>query len=68
MKNPRWMIPEEYMTKPDLDKILAAMLKTYHGMSDLNFSVGHPPQVEASGELKPSLIDPPIERAHSYSD
>lgn len=49
------------MRVPDLDKILSAMLQTYDGISDLNFSVGHPLQVEDFGELKPVLVDPPIE-------
>ena len=49
------------MRIPDLDKILSAMLKTYSGISDLNFSVGHPLQVEDFGELKPVYVDPPIE-------
>src|SRR6478672_11734409 len=49
------------MRLPDLDKILSAMLHTHPGISDLNFSAGHPPQVESFGELKPSLIDPPID-------
>jgi twitching motility protein PilT len=54
------------MRSPDLDKILAAMLSTYDGISDLNFSVGHPPQVEDFGELKPVYIDPPIEALTPY--
>lgn len=54
------------MRTPDLDKILTAMLKTYDGISDLNFSVGHPPQVEDFGELKPVYIDPPIEALTPY--
>ena len=54
------------MRSPDLDKILSAMLKTYDGISDLNFSVGHPPQVEDFGELKPVYIDPPIEALTPY--
>ncbi len=37
------------------------MLNTYDGISDLNFSVGHPLQVEDFGELKPVFVDPPIE-------
>ena len=41
------------MSMPELDKILSAMLKTYDGISDLNFSVGHPLQVEDFGEFKP---------------
>jgi twitching motility protein PilT len=54
------------MRLPDLDKILSAMLKTYDGISDLNFSVGHPFQVEDFGELKPVYIDPPIEALTPY--
>ncbi len=42
------------------------MLKTYDGISDLNFSVGHPLQVEDFGELKPVYVDPPIEALTSY--
>jgi twitching motility protein PilT len=54
------------MRLADLDKILSAMLKTYDGVSDLNFSVGHPLQVEDFGELKPVFVDPPIEALTSY--
>ena len=54
------------MRTPDLDKILSAMLKTYDGISDLNFSVGHPLQVEDFGELKPVFVDPPIEALTPY--
>jgi len=54
------------MRIPDLDKILSAMLKTYDGISDLNFSVGHPLQVEDFGELKPVYVDPPIEALTPY--
>src|SRR3954470_24737484 len=54
------------MRAPDLDRILSAMLKTYDGISDLNFSVGHPLQVEDFGELKPVYIDPPIEALTPY--
>lgn len=54
------------MRVPDLDKILSAMLKTYDGISDLNFSVGHPLQVEDFGELKQVYVDPPIEALTPY--
>src|SRR6266699_4547726 len=54
------------MRLPDLDKILSAMLHTHPGISDLNFSVGHPLQVESFGELKTALIDPPIENLTPY--
>jgi len=35
----------------NLDAILEAMLKTAERVSDLNFSVGRPPQVEVDGQL-----------------
>src|SRR4051795_1529629 len=54
------------MKTPDLDRILSAMLKTYDGISDLNFSVGYPLQVEDFGELKPVYVDPPIEALTPY--
>src|SRR3982074_3777172 len=54
------------MRIPDLDKILSAMLKTYSGISDLNFSTGHPLQVENFGELKQVYVDPPIEALTPY--
>jgi twitching motility protein PilT len=54
------------MRIPDLDKILSAMLKTYTGISDLNFSVGHPLQVEDWGELKPVFVDPPVDALTAY--
>jgi twitching motility protein PilT len=54
------------MRIPDLDKIFSAMLKTYNGVSDLNFSVGYPLQVEDFGELKPVYVDPPIEALTPY--
>ncbi len=42
------------------------MLNTYDGISDLNFSVGHPLQVEDFGELKPVFVEPPIGRLTPY--
>ncbi len=42
------------------------MLKTYDGISDLVFSVGHPLQVEDYGELKPVFVDPPVDRLTPY--
>ena len=42
------------------------MLKAHDGISDLNFSVGHPLQVEDYGELKPIPVDPPIEGLTPY--
>jgi hypothetical protein len=37
----------------DLDPLLNAMLDTAPGISDLNLSVGRPPQVEIDGALRP---------------
>src|SRR5438046_10663604 len=42
------------------------MLKSYTCISELNFSVGHPLQVEDFGELKPVYVDPPIEALTSH--
>ncbi len=49
------------MRLPDLDRILATMLHSHEGVSDLNFSVGHPLQVEDYGVLKPVYVDQSIE-------
>jgi twitching motility protein PilT len=37
----------------DLDPLLEAMLEAAPGISDLNISVGRPPQVEVDGQLRP---------------
>src|SRR5439155_22203080 len=50
----------------ELHQSLSAMLRTHPGISDLNFSVGHPMQVESLGELKPALTDPPIDLLTPY--
>jgi twitching motility protein PilT len=50
------------MLKADVDFILSQMLDSYDNVSDLNFSVAKPPQVEAAGELTPIIIDPKLER------
>ncbi len=42
----------------DIDKILSTMLRASDGVSDLNFSVGQPPLVEANGRLIPAVRDP----------
>jgi len=49
------------MRRPELDQILSTMLASQPEVSDLNFTVGRPPQVEAYGELMPVTLDPPIE-------
>src|ERR1700733_5856978 len=50
------------MRRPELDQILATMLASQPEVSDLIFTVDRPPQVEAYGELKPVVLDPPIEK------
>ncbi|MCG6880469.1 MAG: PilT/PilU family type 4a pilus ATPase [Deltaproteobacteria bacterium] len=46
------------MKQQELDYILTSMLKTYDNVSDLNFTVDKPCQVEASGQLKPVFGGP----------
>jgi twitching motility protein PilT len=48
------------MRRPELDQILTTMLASQPEVSDLLFTVDRPPQVEAYGELKPVVFDPPI--------
>ena len=50
------------MTKAELDYILSTMLDTHKDVSDLNFTVEKPPQVETYGELRAVLMDPPVDR------
>src|SRR5271169_5936137 len=50
------------MRRPELDQILLATLASQPEVSDVLFTVGRPPQVEAYGELKPVALDPPIEK------
>jgi twitching motility protein PilT len=48
------------MRRPELDNILTTVLASQPEVSDVIFAVDRPPQVEAYGELKPVLLDPPI--------
>ena len=48
------------MRRPELDQMLTTMLASQPEVSDLLFTVDRPPQVEAYGELKPVILDPPI--------
>ena len=50
------------MRRPELDYILTTMLDAYPEVSDLLFTPGRPWQVEATGELKPVAVDPPIDK------
>lgn len=54
------------MRRPELDQILTTMLASQPEVSDLNFTVDRPPQVESYGELKPVTLDPPIEKLSPY--
>jgi len=42
----------------ELDRLLAAMIQSAEGISDLLFVVGKPPQVEVHGRLKPFALEP----------
>jgi twitching motility protein PilT len=48
------------MRRPELDQILTTILASQPEVSDVLFTVDRPPQVEAYGELKPVVLDPPI--------
>ena len=50
------------MRRLELDRILTQMLEVHGPVSDLNFTVGRPLQVEHHGRLVPVGTDPPIER------
>jgi len=50
------------MRRHELDYILSKMLNYEQEVSDLNFTVDKPPQVESFGELLPIELEPPIER------
>jgi len=44
----------------ELDNLLRTLLASGEGISDLNFTPGKPPQVEADGELRFPFTDPPL--------
>ena len=50
------------MRRSELDFILSKMLESQQEVSDLNFTVDKPLQVESFGELVPVPLDPPLER------
>jgi len=50
----------------EVDQILTAMLDSYENVSDLNFSIGRPPQVESDGELKPIFVHSEMEDLTPY--
>ncbi len=56
------------MRRPELDQILLSMLASQPEVSDVLFTVNRPPQVEAYGELKPVVLDPPIEKLTPFQN
>ncbi|HVU26227.1 MAG TPA: PilT/PilU family type 4a pilus ATPase [Verrucomicrobiae bacterium] len=54
------------MRRPELDNILTTMLASQPEVSDVLFTTDRPPQVEAYGELKPVILDPPIGKLTPY--
>src|SRR6266496_916842 len=50
------------MRRNELDFALTNMLESQQEVSDLNFTVDKPLQVESFGELVPVSLDPPIEK------
>lgn len=48
------------MRRQEIDHILTSMLESHDNVSDLNFTVDKPFQVESSGQLKPVTLSPPI--------
>jgi len=48
------------MRKQEVDHILTRMLDSHTNVSDLNFTVGKPLQVESAGQLLPVDIHPPL--------
>ncbi len=50
------------MRRHELDQIMTTMVASQPEVSDLLFTTDRPPQVEAYGELKPVVLDPPINR------
>jgi twitching motility protein PilT len=54
------------MRKADVDYILKKILDSHDNVSDLNLTVAKPPQVEASGELVPAIIDARLEKLTAF--
>ncbi len=54
------------MKRQEVDHILTRMLDSHSNVSDLNFTVGKPLQVESSGELVPVDIKPEVRELTPY--
>lgn len=48
------------MRRAELDALLRRLLGSGEGISDLNFTPGKPPQIDADGELRFPFVDPPL--------
>ncbi|TBV82698.1 MAG: PilT/PilU family type 4a pilus ATPase [Desulfobulbaceae bacterium] len=48
------------MKEPEVDYWITTMLESHDHVSDLNLTVGRPPQVEAAGRLIPVAVTPPV--------
>jgi twitching motility protein PilT len=56
------------MRRPELDYILSSMLSSQPEVSDLLFTVDKPLQVESFGELKPVVLESPIEKLTPFQN
>ncbi len=54
------------MKRPELDAILLSMLGATAGISDINFSMGRAPQVEAFGVLREVEVPPNVKKLTPY--
>jgi twitching motility protein PilT len=54
------------MKRAELDALLLAMLESAPGISDINFTVGRPPQVEAFGVLRAADVLGNVKRLTSF--
>jgi twitching motility protein PilT len=54
------------MKRAELDALLTSMLESTPGISDINFSVDRPPQVEAFGVLKPAVVPPHVQKLSAF--
>ena len=54
------------MKRAELDAILTTMLEVAPGISDINFTCGRPPQVEAFGVLKVADVPPHVPKLTAF--
>jgi twitching motility protein PilT len=56
------------MRRTELDQILTTMLASQPEVSDLLFTSDRPAQVESYGELKPVVLEPPMEKLTPFQN